>query len=62
MRRYVIRRLFLMVPLLLGISLLSFAIMQLAPGDPAALSVGMNSKIDPTYLEKLRQSYGLNDP
>ncbi len=52
----------MMVPLLLGISLLSFAIMQLAPGDPAALNVAMNAKVDPTYLEKLRRSYGLDDP
>lgn len=62
MRKYVLRRLLMMIPLLLGISLLFFAIMQLAPGDPAALNVAMNSKVDPTYLEKLRQSYGLNDP
>jgi peptide/nickel transport system permease protein len=51
-----------MIPLLLGISFISFVIMQLAPGDPASLSVGMNSKIDPSYIVKLRQSYGLDDP
>jgi peptide/nickel transport system permease protein len=51
-----------MIPLLLGISFISFVIMQLAPGDPASLSIGMNSKIDPSYLLKLRQSYGLDDP
>jgi peptide/nickel transport system permease protein len=51
-----------MIPLLLGISFISFVIMQLAPGDPASLNIGMNSKIDPSYLLKLRQSYGLNDP
>ena len=52
----------MMVPLLLGITLISFVIMELAPGDPASLNVGMNSKIDPSYLVKLRQSYGLDDP
>ena len=62
MKKYVLRRLLMMVPLLLGISFLSFLIMQLAPGDPASLSVGMNSKIDASYLVKLRQSYGLDDP
>ncbi len=62
MRKYVIRRLLMMAPLLLGISFISFVIMQLAPGDPASLNVGMNSKIDPSYLIKLRQSYGLDDP
>jgi peptide/nickel transport system permease protein len=48
--------------MILGISFLSFAIMQMAPGDPASLNVGMNPKIDPSYLVKLRESYGLNDP
>lgn len=52
----------MMIPLILGISILSFVIMQLAPGDAASISVGFNGKIDPSYVEKLRQSYGLNDP
>src|SRR5258708_5689943 len=62
MRKYLIRRLVLMVPLLLGITLLSFTIMQLAPGDPASLRAAGNSHVDPSYIEKLRQFYGLNDP
>ncbi|HET9869174.1 MAG TPA: ABC transporter permease [bacterium] len=62
MKKFVLRRLLLMVPLLLGISILSFGIMQLAPGDPASLSAAMNQHIDPSYIEKLRASYGLNDP
>ncbi|HVM31591.1 MAG TPA: ABC transporter permease, partial [bacterium] len=62
MKKFLLRRLLLMVPMLLGISLISFVIMQLAPGDPASLSVAMNQKIDPSYIEKLRASYGLNDP
>ncbi|MGH7739233.1 MAG: ABC transporter permease [bacterium] len=62
MKKYILRRLLLMVPLLLGISVISFAIMQLAPGDPASLSAAMNQKIDPSYIEKLRASYGLNEP
>ena len=62
MKKYILRRVLMMVPMLLGISVISFVIMQLAPGDPASLSAAMNQKIDPTYIEKLRQSYGLNDP
>lgn len=62
MRHFLIRRLFLMIPLLLGISLLSFGILKLAPGDPASLNVNLNAKIDPGYITKLRQAYGLNDP
>jgi len=62
MRQFLIRRVLLMVPLILGISILSFLIMHLAPGDPATLSVNLNAKIDPGYITKLREAYGLNDP
>jgi peptide/nickel transport system permease protein len=62
MKKFLLRRLFLMVPLLLGISFLSFLIMQLAPGDPATLNVAMNAKVDPSYIEKLHKFYGLDDP
>ncbi len=62
MQKFLIRRLLMMVPLLLGISIISFIIMQLAPGDAATLSVNLNAKIDPSYLVKLRAEYGLNDP
>jgi peptide/nickel transport system permease protein len=62
LRNYILRRVFMMVPLLLGISILSFTIIKLAPGDPASLTVNMNAKIDPGYITKLREAYGLNDP
>lgn len=62
MRKYLIRRLFMMIPLVLGISILTFAILKLSPGDPASLSVSLNSKIDPGYITKLRASFGLDQP
>jgi peptide/nickel transport system permease protein len=62
MRKFLFRRLLLMIPLILGISVLFFSIMKLAPGDPATLSVNLNAKIDPGYITKLREAYGLNDP
>ncbi len=62
MKKYILRRLLLIPPMLLGISIISFIIMQLAPGDPASLNAAMNLKVDPGYIERLRQSYGLNDP
>jgi len=62
MRNFLLRRFLLMVPLMLGITVLSFGIMQLAPGDPATLDVAMNPRIDPSYLQKLRTSYGLDQP
>ncbi len=62
MRKFVLRRLLMMIPLLFGISILTFAIVKLAPGDAASLSVALNSKIDPGYITKLRASLGLDQP
>ncbi len=39
MRRYLIRRLLQFIPVLLGIALVTFVIVRLAPGDPASLLV-----------------------
>jgi len=44
MRTFLIRRLLLMLPLILGISILSFAILKLAPGDPASLNASLNKE------------------
>lgn len=62
MRKFLIRRLLMMFPLLLGISLLSFLIMHLAPGDPASLSAAMNTKVDPSYIQKLQAFYETDKP
>lgn len=40
MGKYIARRIFLMVPIVLGVATLSFVLMQLAPGDPAAAYFG----------------------
>src|SRR5262245_56519000 len=41
MLQYVLRRLLLMIPTLLGITLITFFIIDLAPGDPVATSMGV---------------------
>ena len=51
-----------MVPLLLGISILSFLIKHLAPGEPAALDMAMNTKVDPAYIQKLQAFYETDKP
>lgn len=62
MRKFLLRRLLLMVPLLLGISVISFLIMHLAPGDPAAMDAAMNVKADPAYIRKLQAFYETDKP
>jgi len=44
MIRYLLKRLFWMVPLLVGISLISFLIMHLAPGDITTTEAGFNPR------------------
>lgn len=60
MGRYILKRLLLMIPVLLGISLLVFAMLELSPGDPAQIILGM--KATPEALDNLHEQMGLNDP
>ena len=60
MGRYILRRLFQLVPVLLGISLLVFAFLHLIPGDPAVTMLG--DRATPDQVEALRERMGLNEP
>lgn len=61
MLRFILRRLLQMVPLVLGITLISFAVMQLAPGDYLSSLKG-NPQIRPETIERLRRDFGLDQP
>lgn len=62
MTTYIINRLLLLVPTLLGISLLVFISLHLIPGDPVLALVRVEGEIDEEVLEHLREQFGLNDP
>lgn len=63
MKRYILQRLLLLVPLLLGISVLTFLMVHLTPGDPILTQFGMNPRgMDQETIERLREQLGLNDP
>lgn len=62
MARYLFRRLLTMVPLLLGITMISFAVIHLAPGEPTGLQAEFNPKITKEARERLRAYYGLDKP
>lgn len=65
MTRYIIRRLMNLFPVLFGVLLLAFLIMQLAPGDPALIywrQQGGNQVPSEEDLERIREKHGLNDP
>lgn len=60
MRRFILKRLLQLVPLLIGVSLISFFVMHLAPGDPTSLFTDPN--IDPVELARIRANWGLDKP
>ncbi len=60
--RYALRRLLLTLPLLLGISVLTFALLHLAPGNPVQSETAFNSKISPDSIRALRALYGMDEP
>ena len=61
MGAYLLRRLLIAIPSLLGISLILFTVLALAPGDPFS-ELASNPNVPPEVRENLRQAYGLNDP
>jgi peptide/nickel transport system permease protein len=62
MTAYLLRRLLMMVPLLLGITIISFLVMHLAPGEPTDIVASQSVKSSPEALERLREIYGLDKP
>ena len=60
MLRYLLRRLLLTIPVLLGVATLVFSLIHLVPGDPAQAMLGDSAP--PEDVAKLRQSLGLDRP
>jgi peptide/nickel transport system permease protein len=61
MGNYLLRRLAIAIPSLLGISLILFVLLALAPGDPFG-ELASNPNIPPEVREALRVKFGLDDP
>ena len=60
MAEFILRRLLAAVPVLLLVSLISASIMQLVPGDPAAVIAGTGAT--DTEIARVREALGLNRP
>ena len=60
MYRYVIKRLLLMIPVVLGVSFIIFTIMYFIPGDPASNILGVGAS--PEAVAQLNEELGYNDP
>jgi peptide/nickel transport system permease protein len=61
MSQYVLRRLLIAIPSLLGISLVLFVVLALAPGDPFS-ELATNPNVPPEVALALRAKFGLDDP
>jgi peptide/nickel transport system permease protein len=66
MTAYIIRRLLWMIPILIGVSAICFALLKQAPGDPVAVLVAdarqAGQQISPEDRARLREQYGLDRP
>jgi peptide/nickel transport system permease protein len=69
MKAYLLKRILLMIPTLLGITIITFVIVRLAPGDPAAMRIGsaasgglVDQQMAKAIIEKTRAQFGLDKP
>lgn len=62
MLRYLAKRIAMLVPLFIGITLITFTVIHLAPGEPVEMQTALNPKITKETRDKLRKFYGLDQP
>lgn len=60
MYKYILKRLALMIPVIIGVSFIIFSIMSFMPGNPARLILG--EKATPEAIEQINEELGVNDP
>jgi peptide/nickel transport system permease protein len=60
--KFFIRSLLTTIPLLIGVSICVFLMIQLVPGDPVLMMLGENSFASKQNIESIRQEMGFNDP
>jgi peptide/nickel transport system permease protein len=60
MIKFISKRVLMLFPVLIGVSLIVFILMQLTPGDPAQIMLGPQASEDD--VQNMREQLGLNDP
>jgi peptide/nickel transport system permease protein len=60
MIQYILKRLTMLIPVLLGVTVVSFALLHVVPGDPAVLLAGEDA--NPEFIEAVRKEYGFDQP
>ncbi len=62
MKKFILQRLLILIPLLIGVSIIVFLMIQLVPGDPVIMMLGEFSVAKAEDIEQLRTDLGFNDP
>ena len=60
MYKYICKRILMMIPVIIGVSLLVFLVLKMTPGDPARVVAG--SEAEEATVEQIREELGLNKP
>ena len=60
MYKYVLKRLLMLIPVIIGVTFIVFFILNLSPGDPAAIILGDQASAEALAMK--REELGLNDP
>jgi peptide/nickel transport system permease protein len=61
-RDYLLARLALVLPVLLGVSLVTFSLIRLVPGDPVTVVLGPDARTTPEQVAAIRTAFGLDEP
>jgi len=62
LRRFIAKRVLLVFPILFGVSVITFALVQITPGDPVDVVLALNPNVGPAEEARLRARYGLDQP
>ena len=60
MHKFILKRLLMLIPVIIGVVIIIFTMLYITPGDPAVLFLG--EAASPEALEDMREQMGLNDP
>lgn len=62
MLSYLLQRVLMLIPLFIGITLITFVVIHLAPGEPVEMQTALNPKASAKSRERMREFYGLDKP
>jgi peptide/nickel transport system permease protein len=62
LQRYILKRVLLTVPILVGVSIITFLLVNLAPGNPVEIFTSLNPNLSPAERARLEAKFGVNRP